>query len=170
MATLVSIATLQDCSDQLSSCCAGEVFVRTLSVVLKIFSSTHSSPFHPLLILLLFLVFFPPPFRWPTCYCQRWLISKRFSFTLLASIRVQSTHQLASFPGPTQLSVAFSSARDKKVGVAWDWGYIAHKYYWTLHVLYLPYTPRGRGVVVNISAASDRPLQLLSTYSATKVV
>ena len=81
--TLVSITTLQGCSDQLSSCSTGEVFAAWWEHY-QIFPSPHSSPFHPLLALLIFLAFFPSPFRWPTCCCQRWLTSEHFSFTLLA--------------------------------------------------------------------------------------
>ena len=41
--------------------------------------------------------FFPPPFRWPTCYYQRWLKCEHFSFTKLTHLQPQAcTHQLSS--------------------------------------------------------------------------
>ena len=39
------------------------------------------------------------------------------------SVNNQCTKALASFPGPAQLSVAFSTASDGKLGGAWERGY-----------------------------------------------
>ena len=97
VSTLVSIATLQDCSGQLPSCCTGEVFAAWWQPSLSIL---------PHFILLLFLFFFPPPFRWPTCYYQRWLKSECWvSHNLGTHLQPQAcTHQLSSpilvVPGP----------------------------------------------------------------------
>ena len=141
MSTLVSIATLQDCSGQLSPCCTGEVFAAWWEPSLPFFSISH-------FILLLFFVFFPPPFRWPTCYCQRWLKCEHFSFTQLAYL---------SPPPGMHTSTWLTTTRG----------------HWTSICYIFPHTctPRGRGVIVNISSAvADHPLQLLRTYSATKLL
>ena len=135
--TLVSIATLQDCSGQLSSCSTGEVFVVWWEPSLP-----HSSPLHP------------PPLSF-------------FFFSLLPS---DDPHAIAKDGWKVSVLVCLLISNPRHAHIN-----LAHQYSWSLTLIcYIfphTYAPRGHGVVINISSiAADRPYQLISTYSATKVI
>ena len=49
-----------------------------------------------------------------------------FSLVLFSQLSLSDSFSIASFPGPTQLFVAFRTANDGKLGGAWEQGYFQY--------------------------------------------